>query len=214
MSFFVGSGRNDYLDMMVGFLAQSENYASTLLSKDQKSKAAPTKYNLALVQSKIPISDIGRPELFEPAFAYAYTMDRHRKEVIVEERTDSDEPDYRHPILALGRLVTVGWGRVHETEMERSKAIFRILGELFDDPGVDEFTGECVTAHGLPALYVIQGADGDIPRDAGSPHEQGMLTYQRKIASNRVSKYPSVSADLGHCLMLRLYLSSTRPSGR
>ncbi|KAM5538950.1 hypothetical protein V8D89_007371 [Ganoderma adspersum] len=112
-------------------------------------------------------------------------MDSHRKQVVVEKQTSSDEPDYRHPILALWRLVTIGWGQAHETEMEHSKAIFRILGQLFDAPGVDEFTGECVTAHGLPALYVIQGEDGDIPRDAGSPHVRGMLTYQRKIASNR-----------------------------
>ena len=35
--------------MMAGILAQSESYASSLLSKDQNSKSAPTKYNLTLV---------------------------------------------------------------------------------------------------------------------------------------------------------------------
>ena len=198
MGFVVGSGRNDYLDMMVGILAQSDSYASTLLSKDQKFKAAPTEYNLALVKSKVPISEIGRPELFEPAFAYAYTMNsyRYRDQVVVEEQT-LQEPDKFDTDVYLCKIADAGWGREYGTEGERSRAVFGTLGRLFDDPRAydNHFTGECITAHGLPALYVV-GEDDVIPRDAGPPHERSKLAYQRKIASNRVSKYPASSTHI------------------
>ncbi|KAM5541165.1 hypothetical protein V8D89_005094 [Ganoderma adspersum] len=112
-------------------------------------------------------------------------MDSHRKQVVVEEQT-WQERDKFDTDVCLCRIADAGWGREYKTEGERSRAIFRTLGGLFDDPRADKnhFTGECITAHGLPALYVI-GEDDAIPRDAGWPHERSMLAYQRKIASNR-----------------------------
>ncbi|PIL34906.1 hypothetical protein GSI_02693 [Ganoderma sinense ZZ0214-1] len=84
-------------------------------------------------------------------------------------------------------MFDVGRKQVYKTETERSKAILEVLGQLFDHPRTNgnDFTGECLTAHGLPALYYVVVEDDVVPGDAAWAYVRGMLEYQRRIASDR-----------------------------
>ena len=157
-----------------------------------------------------PHPDLGPwPTIYEPVFAYANIALQGFLHIKPDVRAldenleviDGKAFDIRICVYGLRKaLEDVKYEPISTTRINALKGLLR---DLFDDPALQvnvkevredgrlltelEILGECHTAHGLPAPYIM-GKDRLTPTNLQTRKGQGFVSYKHAVVGSKVSQ--------------------------